>query len=57
MEGSPKFLRSRPTVLVCDDEPTLRMLVRATLDHGDYTLVEARDGDEALDQIRSEHRT
>jgi CheY-like chemotaxis protein len=42
-------------VLVCDDEPVLRMLVRATLDLGDYTIVEARDGDEALERIRSEH--
>ncbi len=40
--------RTRPTVLVCDDEPVLRMLVRATLDQGDYTVVEACDGDEAL---------
>jgi CheY-like chemotaxis protein len=42
-------------VLVCDDEPALRMLVRATLDLANYTVVEARDGDEAVDQIRSEH--
>jgi two-component system response regulator MtrA len=45
----------RPTVLVCDDEPVLRMLVRATLGLGDYTVVEARDGDEALERIRSDH--
>jgi two-component system phosphate regulon response regulator PhoB len=45
----------RPTVLVCDDEPVLRMLVRATLDQGNYTVVEACDGDEALAQTRSEH--
>jgi CheY-like chemotaxis protein len=42
-------------VLVCDDEPVLRMLVRATLDHGDYTVVEACDGDEALALTRAEH--
>jgi two-component system phosphate regulon response regulator PhoB len=42
-------------VLVCDDEPVLRMLVRATLDHADYTVVEACDGDEALELTRAEH--
>jgi CheY-like chemotaxis protein len=47
--------RARPTVLVCDDEPVLRMLVRATLDAGDYTMLEARDGDEALERTRAEH--
>ena len=44
--------RARPTVLVCDDEPVLRMLVRATLDQGNYTVVEACDGDEALERTR-----
>jgi two-component system alkaline phosphatase synthesis response regulator PhoP len=41
-------------VLVCDDEPVLRILVRATLDRGNYTVVEARDGHEALALARSE---
>jgi CheY-like chemotaxis protein len=31
------------------------MLVRATLDRGDYTVVEAADGDEALARSRSDH--
>ncbi len=44
---------TRPTVLVCDDEPVLRMLVRAALDNGRYTVVEACDGDEALARTRS----
>ena len=44
---------TRPTVLVCDDEPVLRMLVRAALDNGRYTVVEACDGDEALARPRS----
>src|ERR1700712_4780428 len=46
---------TRPTVLVCDDEPVLRMLVRATLDRGNYTVVEACDGDEAIARTRSDH--
>ena len=40
-------------VLVCDNEAPLRALVRATLSVGDYEVVEARDGDEALELIRS----
>ncbi len=41
-------------MLVCDDEPVMRMLVRATLESGDYTIVEAADGNEALALARSE---
>ena len=40
------------TVLVCDDEAVLRALVRATLVGGDYSLVEATDGDESLELAR-----
>jgi CheY-like chemotaxis protein len=47
--------RRRPIVLVCDDEPVLRMLVRATLEQGDYTVLEASDGDEALARTRAAH--
>jgi two-component system alkaline phosphatase synthesis response regulator PhoP len=54
MGGLPTPPRTRPTVLVCDDEPVLRMLVRATLDQGNYTVVEACDGDEALELTRAE---
>jgi CheY-like chemotaxis protein len=36
-----------PLILVCDDEPTLRELVRAVLGPG-YRFVEAADGREAL---------
>ena len=41
----------RPTVLVCDDEPNLRELIRVTLGEG-YTVVEAGDGHEALELAR-----
>jgi DNA-binding response OmpR family regulator len=39
--------RRRPRILVCDDEPVLRALVRASLDPL-YDLAEAGDGDESL---------
>jgi CheY-like chemotaxis protein len=38
---------SAPLILVCDDEPTLRELVRAVLGPG-YRFLEAADGREAL---------
>jgi CheY-like chemotaxis protein len=40
------------TVLLCDDEQVLRQLVRATLDNGEYSIVEAADGDESLELAR-----
>jgi len=41
-----------PTILVCDNEEPLRALVRATLEPSRCTIVEARDGDEAIEQAR-----
>lgn len=40
------------TILVCDDEAPLRALVRATLEGSGYEIVEARDGDEAVELAR-----
>lgn len=40
-----------PTVLICDDEPALRALVRASLP-ASYAIVEACDGDESLEAAR-----
>jgi CheY-like chemotaxis protein len=46
---------SKPaTILVCDDEAVLRALVRASLDDHGYAIVEARDGDQALELARAE---
>ena len=42
-------------ILICDNEEPLRALVRASLAAGDYDLVEARDGDEALALARETH--
>jgi CheY-like chemotaxis protein len=41
------------TLLLCDDEASLRMLVRATLESDEYTIVEASDGEESLDLART----
>jgi DNA-binding response OmpR family regulator len=42
----------RPVVVVCEDEPALRELVRVSLGEHDYTFLEAIDGDEALALLR-----
>ena len=39
------------TVLICDDEPALRELIRVSLD-GDYSFAEADDGDESIAAAR-----
>jgi DNA-binding response OmpR family regulator len=43
---------SLATVLICDDEPSLRELIRISLD-GPYEFVEADDGEESLELARS----
>jgi CheY-like chemotaxis protein len=44
----------RRTVLVCDDEEAVRVLVRAGLEGTRCTILEAADGDEALQLARGE---
>ena len=46
-EIEPATRRDAPTILVCDDEPSLRELVRAVLGSR-YSFVEADDGPRAL---------
>jgi signal transduction histidine kinase len=54
MGHSPERSSSRPTVLVCNSEPAIRMLLRATLDARNYRVAEACDADEALARVRSD---
>ena len=44
-------MESRKTILICDDEPALRELVRASLSDG-YLFAEASDGVLALELAR-----
>ncbi len=46
-------LLPRPKVLICDNEVVMRALVSAALRDGDYELIEASDGDAALEMARS----
>jgi CheY-like chemotaxis protein len=43
------------TVLIADDEPSLRLLVQATIESDEYTIIEAADGDEAW-ALLQQHR-
>jgi len=43
----------RYTVLVCDDQQVLRDLVRGALAEGGYDIIEAQDGDQAIELARS----
>jgi DNA-binding response OmpR family regulator len=40
------------SILLADDEENLRVLVHATLESPDYEIVEASDGDEAIELAR-----
>jgi two-component system, OmpR family, KDP operon response regulator KdpE len=45
---------SEASVLVVDDEPQLRRVMRATLTDLGYSVMDARTGEEALDKVRQE---
>ena len=42
------------TILIVDDEPSIRKYLAVTLGDGGYRVVEATDGVEALEQVRAE---
>jgi CheY-like chemotaxis protein len=44
---SPLTSQTQPTLLIADDEPSMRLLVRATIESDAYRVIEAGDGDEA----------
>ncbi len=44
------------TILVVDDEPRMRTLLRDFLVKKDYEVIEAKDGEEALEIFRRKRR-
>jgi DNA-binding response OmpR family regulator len=46
--------RAQPVVLAADDDPDLLALVVFRLERSGYTVIQARDGQEALDLARAE---
>ena len=50
---TPSTLRSTPaTILIADDESSMRLLVHVTIESGKYNILEAADGDEAWAMIK-----
>ena len=49
---TPPGLLVMRTVLIADDESSIRLLVHATIESDDYTVVEAADGTGAWDMIK-----
>lgn len=45
-------IRTHATVLIADDEPSMRLLLRATIESDQYQVMEAADGDEAWTMIK-----
>jgi two-component system KDP operon response regulator KdpE len=43
------------TILIVDDAPQIRRVMRTTLSSHGYSIIEAKSGEEALGLIRSEH--
>jgi DNA-binding response OmpR family regulator len=52
---TPPVLQTLATVLIADDEPSMRLLVHATIESDDYTVYEAADGDQAWAIIQKYH--
>ena len=48
----PLGAQALATVLIADDEPSMRLLVHTTIESEDYQVVEAGDGDEAWALIK-----
>ncbi|MCC5947866.1 MAG: response regulator [Nitriliruptoraceae bacterium] len=48
-------MSDRRTVLVVDDEPDVLLLCRVNLEFEGYEVIEAADGEEAMEQVRT-HR-
>jgi CheY-like chemotaxis protein len=49
---TPTAVPTLATVLIADDEPSMRPLVHATIESDDYKVLEAADGDEAWTLIQ-----
>lgn len=45
-------MAERPTILIVDDDPHLRDIVRFALEQGGFRVEEAADGQAAVDQVR-----
>ena len=53
-QGSNRTPMSTSTILIVDDEPQIRRVMRTTLSSNGYAVIEARSGEEALEIMRKE---
>jgi CheY-like chemotaxis protein len=51
---TPSALQLLRTVIIADDESSMRLLVHATIDSDDYTVLEAANGTEAWAMIQEQ---
>lgn len=51
---TPAAMRLLQTVVIADDESTMRLLVHATIDSDDYTVLEAIDGAQAWSMVQQQ---
>jgi PAS domain S-box-containing protein len=56
LDDEPEFRGSGQVVLVVDDEPTVRMLIRDVLEETGYAAIEAGDGPSSMSILRSTAR-
>ena len=45
----------KPTILLADDEPQIRRALKTPLASRGYVVIEARTGEQAIEQLRAEH--
>ncbi|MDH5387758.1 MAG: EAL domain-containing protein [Gammaproteobacteria bacterium] len=53
-ENEPK-VEERPVVVLADDDPSIRLMVRHVLESENYEIVEAEDGLDAIKAVEKEH--
>ena len=54
-ENEAKKDEERPVVLLADDDPSIRLMVRHVLEAEDYVIIEAEDGLEAIKAIENQN--
>ncbi len=50
----PGATGKQPRILIVDDDPTMRLMLRATLQREGFEITEAQDGEEALVRFKEE---
>lgn len=54
-ENKQKEEEERPVILLADDDPSIRLMIRHVLETEEYDIVEAEDGLDAIKAVEKEH--